>query len=162
MQRALDSDVAIAFVYYNYQQTEQQKLPAIVCALIKQLCRKKAVVPPGFLKTKQDALPPSELADLAIFVTLAQEFKELFILVDALDECLHERRHEAIGFFRALMSALPCAKVFVTSRKEIDIEAAFRSDITPTVQVGAKNTSQDIANYVHAETKRLRAGDHGK
>ena len=58
------------------------------------------------------------------------------------------------------MSSLPCAKVFITSRRESDIVRAFESG--DTIQIKADNVNPDIERFVCDEMEKLRQGYHGK
>ena len=60
------------------------------------------------------------------------------------------------------MKSIPCAKVFITSRKESDITEAFKREKAPIIEVKAENVAEDIRRYVGTEVKRLRAGYNGK
>jgi selenocysteine-specific translation elongation factor len=56
--------------------------------------------------------------------------KEMFIVIDALDECQEEGRPDTIRLLTEVMKSLPCVEVFVTSRKEGDIEQALMESNT--------------------------------
>jgi hypothetical protein len=58
--------------------------------------------------------------------------KEVYIVIDALDECPENDRPDIIRLLTEVMALLPCVKVFVTSRREGDIERAFAETSTPT------------------------------
>jgi ankyrin repeat domain-containing protein 50 len=161
-ERAMYKDVGIGFVYYNYQSTEMRDASRIIVALIKQLCRKKDVVPPAFLKVKQDAMDPSQLGNQESFITVASEFREVVVIIDALDECPKDARNRILGFLSGVVNNLPCAKVFVTSRRERDIEEAFMKLKTPIIEIEAESVAADISSYVKSEIKRLRDGYDGK
>jgi ankyrin repeat domain-containing protein 50 len=160
--RALEKEVGICFAYYNYQSPEMQESSQIIPALIKQLCRKKDSVPPGFLRIKQDSLNPSTLGNQESFIAVAQEFEECFLLMDGLDECSREKRHHVLGFLSAIVKSLPRAKIFVTSRRETDLIRAFEQMRTPMIEVEAKNVEEDISTYVTYEIERLCNGYNGK
>ncbi|KAF7504496.1 hypothetical protein GJ744_002176 [Endocarpon pusillum] len=165
-QRALDKDVGIAFVYYNYDIRDMKDESFVIIALIKQLCRqlcrKNEDVSPGFLKVKQDALPPSQLGNFDSFSTTACQFSEVFIIIDALDECPQDNRPKILKFLRDVTSRIPRMKVFVTSRREIDIEEAFQEIDTPRIMIEARTVEEDITRYVRDEVRRLRAGQDGQ
>jgi ankyrin repeat domain-containing protein 50 len=84
------------------------------------------------------------------------------MVIDALDECPEHERYQVIGFITKIVETLPCAKVFVTSRRESDILHAFEGGNTPTIQIKAENIAADIGLYVHSEVKKLRKGYYGK
>jgi hypothetical protein len=154
-QRASDDTAGIAFAYYNYQSPELSQLPRVIAAVVKQLCRKKDRIPAGFLKTKQDALPPSQLGDRESFITAAGQFEETFLVVDALDECDNVVRHGMLKFLREIVDSRLLVKVFVTSRREGDIENEFKRLNRPTILVEARSVATDIEKYVTDEVRRL-------
>ena len=98
------------------------------------------------------------------FIKLADnlEFKEVFVVIDALDECPERERHHVIRFISEVMKALRCAKIFVTSRRESDIVRAFEDGSTPTIQIKEENVAADIESFVQSEVKTLRKGFYGK
>ena len=54
-----------------------------------------------------------------------------------------------------LVNELPCAKVFVTSRKEADITNKFSQLNEPTIEIEAKNSADDIEIYVRGQVGSL-------
>ncbi|KAH7125709.1 ankyrin repeat-containing domain protein [Dendryphion nanum] len=59
--------------------------------------------------------------------------------------------------------SVPCrVKVFVTSRREMDIVKAFEDRHIPTIPVLAENVAADIEAFARSKIKRLRSGEHGK
>ena len=90
------------------------------------------------------------------------EFKEVFIVIDALDECSECERPHIIRFITEVMNALRCAKIFITSRRKSDIVRAFEDSSTPTIQIKANNVAADIESFVQSEVKKLRKGFYGK
>jgi ankyrin repeat domain-containing protein 50 len=152
----LSKEVGICFAYYNYKSPEMQDLSLIISALIKQLCRKKNTVPSAFLRNKQDSLSPSTLGNQESFALIAQQFQELFLVVDGLDECPRAKRHPVLGFLSGVVEGSPRAKVFVTNRRETDLVRAFGKMTTPTIKFKAKSGAADISKHVTDEIKLLR------
>lgn len=95
------------------------------------------------------------------FRVLAESFRELFIVVDALDECTYNNRPDMIGFLRQIMQALPLAKIFVTSRPEVDIARTFQAEKLPTLKVDVASVQPDIKKYIEDEGRHLRRGRNG-
>jgi hypothetical protein len=95
---------------------------------------------------------------------LTQElnFMEVYVVIDALDECPQRERHHIIGFITEVMKALRCAKIFVTSRRESDIIRAFEESNTSAIQIKAENVMGDIETFVGSEVQKLRNGYHGR
>jgi hypothetical protein len=160
----LDERTAIWFAFYNYRTSDSQNPKQIAAAFLKQLCRHSATVPIELLNFKQDARLPS-LADIEQFLIklpAVMKLKEIFIIVDALDECHEKDRPTIIRLLAEIIKRIPCAKVFVTSRRESDIERAFAESKTPTIQIQAENVEADIRSFVESEIRKLRQGYYGK
>lgn len=164
-RRILDDHVGVAFFYYDYRLEESQQVSFVLCALLKQICRVGQDIPDGFLKTKRDALPPSQLGNLDAFVEAVQfyQLREVFLVIDALDECPRRQRPAVLAFLGDLDRRLDCLKLFVTSRPETDIREAFLSRMkTPHIAIEAQSVKADIHHYVTEETQRLRQGSNGR
>ena len=86
-----------------------------------------------------------------IFVTMVHEFPTpIFVVVDALDECLVDRK----AFLEGLVS-FPDAKVrfFLTSRNELGIDRALR--LSPLVLKRPMDVEADIENFVIQRVEQL-------
>lgn len=160
--KAPSKEVGLAFAYCDYGNSNTHSLKKLVAALIKQLCRKPDTIPSQFTKMKKDALSPMQLGNLESFTTIAGVFKEVFIVIDALDECPLEKRPEVLGFLSEVTKIIARIKIFVTSRREPDIECEFSNTRVPVLRIDAANTNSDIKIYVSDEIPKLRTGFHGK
>jgi ankyrin repeat domain-containing protein 50 len=161
-EHALSKEVGICFAYYNYKSPEMQDLSLIISAIIKQLCRNKDTVPSAFLRNKQESLSPSTIGNQESFALIAQQFHELFLVVDGLDECPRAQRPPVLGFLSAVVEGSPRVKIFVTSRRETDLVQGFGKLTAPTIELEAESVAADISKYVTDEIKVLREGHNGK
>ena len=99
-----------------------------------------------------------------IFLATVQQFNCVFLVLDALDECIKEQRTDLFGFFaRTVGTSIGTdhglVKLFVASRKELDIERAFMQMSFPKIEVEAKKVGSDIELYVQAQIEhRLQDG----
>lgn len=107
------------------------------------------------------SLRPS-LADLCDIFTsyTSSSFGKAFLLIDALDECPFEARHQMVRFLFHILQHVPGIKILVMSRKELDIQEAFQEH--PSLLIGKQDVSRDIKTYITTEVRRLRRGYHGK
>jgi hypothetical protein len=135
-----------------------------VNALLKQICRKKDQIPHNLLQTKYDALSPSLIGTQDRFVTLAEDLSQVYVVFDALDECPERERRDVLGFITGIVTAkIGChVKIFVTSRKEMDIAKAFEDKNVPTIQIRAESVAADIVTFARSQVEKLRNGEHGK
>lgn len=158
---AMRDKVGISFAYYNYRKPELGDCRMIIGALIKQLCQKKDSIPLELLNLMHNSHSKATASNPASFISLAESFKEVFIVLDALDECPEHERHRIIGFITKIVAEQQCAKVFITSRREADILEAFEGK-TSTIQIEARSVAADIALHVRDEVTKLRKGYNGK
>lgn len=77
------------------------------------------------------------------------------MVLDALDECSPERREILLEFVIKLTTKLSRVKIFVTSRREHDIEQAFLSEGISTIQIKAENVNEDIRKFVNSQVDLL-------
>jgi hypothetical protein len=159
----LQEDAGICFAYYNYRDAQLGDVSQILAALIKQLCRKKDRIPHDLLQVKHDALPSSLVGTYDRFVPLLGNLSKVYVVFDALDECPEEKRKDIIGFITAIVTAPGscCVKIFVTSRKEMDITKAFEDSRIPTIPIQADNVASDIKSFARNQVETLRRGEHG-
>ena len=131
---------------------------------------------------QNDSQPTSEELQ-GVFLAVAKQFNSIFLVLDALDECTRDQRAELCGFFSRLIelsvtssntgigtptsqagpsagiiqtpsTSSGCVKLFVTSRKEQDIERVFRQRSYPKVEIEAEKVDCDIAVYVKAQIEQ--------
>ena len=159
---ALNPRIGLAFCYFNYKQADTQRPRHILSAFIKQLCWKREVLPPQILafyrKHIYDARTPSLNALQGALAELCEDFDEIYLVVDALDECEQSLREEILDSVVELSKLHSLVKTFITSRREIDIEQMFKALSTPTICIKAKNTASDIRRYV-VDTVDLLTGN---
>ncbi|EUC36296.1 hypothetical protein COCCADRAFT_73150, partial [Bipolaris zeicola 26-R-13] len=163
-EAGLREKTAICFAYYNYRDTRLANITTIIAILIKQLCQGMQDIPDNLLEIMRNARSPSLLGSKQYFFSLTENFSEVFVVFDALDECPEERREDILGFITEVvtMPAPHCIKVFATSRREMDITEAFVKKDVPTIQISAGNVSADIETFARSRVEELRSGQHGK
>ena len=77
------------------------------------------------------------------------------ILIDALDECRSDQRHELLGALDILLEkSSQLVKVFVSSRDDVDI--VLRLQKHPNVYINIYDNKHDIDRFVRAEVQRAR------
>lgn len=163
-EKGLQKNTAICFAYYNYRDTQLGDVSQIIAALIKQLCRKRESIPYDLLKLKHDALSPSLVGTQERFISLVEGLSQVFVVFDALDECPEQERNKILGFITSIVTmSVQChIKVFVTSRREMDIAKAFENKRIPAIQIQAENVAADIQTFARSQVERLCAGKDGK
>ena len=148
--------VAIAYFYFDFNDTEKQRHDRFTRSLVEQLAW-QSVNALAFLDSvvsrKQNAneQPKQEELELTLQQMLG-DFEETFIIIDALDEC--EEREELILLLVKLKSwGGEKMHVLVTSRKERDIEEGLAPLLTREIRLQSALVDKDICNYI---SERLR------
>ena len=102
-----------------------------------------------------------------IFLEIIRQLGHVFFVVDALDECSLDERRKLCNFLLSITDTVSTGtsgsqgtvKLFVTSRKEPDIEKAFRQQVIPKIEIEAAKVDTDIEIYVKAQIElRLQNG----
>ena len=158
----LSTDTGITFIYCNYK--ESRTLTTYIRLALKQLCQIMQSIPPKLQEVYQqhygnDTQPRYDELRI-VFLAIMQQFGRIFFVLDALDECTLAQRKDLSEFIVNIANTTSnqgIVKLFVTSRKEPDIERAFQQ--IPTIEVEAAKVDCDIKEYVKAQIElRLQNG----
>lgn len=159
-QFALSNDTGIVFAYCNYK--EPQEAATYLKVFIKQLSRRMSELPVELEKlydkhhSNASNLGLTEL--LNTFIAVSGCFHKVFVVLDALDESTEDQKSDLFKALRGIGEADGAnTKLFVTSRKEPDIQRAFGG--FPVIEIEAKKVDADIESYVTAQLdQHLRDG----
>jgi len=161
----LNDKVGVVFAYFKYNSLASQHPSQVVSTFIKQLCWKKEQIPQYLLDFYHtydwDARIPAFDKYKDNFFRLAKSFGQIFVVLDALDECQQEEengifnREQIMNFIFDLTNGTPCTKLFLTSRRETDIRDALKRYQTPTIQIEGENVVEDINAYVSDHVEDL-------
>ena len=155
------ANTGIAFVYCNYK--ESRTTTTYIRSALKQLCRTVQSLPPELQEVykqnhNNDRQPKyNELRN--VFLAIIRQFGRIFFVLDALDECTPDQRRDLCEFLLSIANTNTTStgtsqgivKLFVTSRKESDIERTFQPQSIPTIEVEAAKVDSDIEIYVKAQ-----------
>ena len=102
------------------------------------------------LRKDQREPPPAGLRDLHELIQKASKYhQQVRVVVDALDEC-NENREEAFKLLRDL-GQVTCISTVVTSRKEHDIDAVFRSFPSISLTTLRAQIEVDMKTYIEEQ-----------
>ncbi|CAG8979473.1 hypothetical protein HYALB_00012073 [Hymenoscyphus albidus] len=168
----------LAFFYCtrNASEPERADPDEIMRSILKQLCCTKVVTPvrePLVSKYKElkeesddDGVeePPKPTCDecVDLIISLLESIPATIIL-DALDECDPDRRHELLlACDKIIQRSVNVVRIFVSSRDDGDI--VCRLEKSPNVYIKTEDNHKDIKRFVLSEVgqsiaeKRLQAG----
>jgi hypothetical protein len=157
--------LAYFYCLRSAQEKERADPDFILRAILKQLSCTKLDIPirelvvEAYKEKKIDAdendcellgLSLKETTDLIINLL---KTNPAIIIIDALDECDHERRPELLkALDRIIYESLNIVKVLVSSRDDNNIVCHL--DRSPNISVEAKDNSDDIKRFTQREVAR--------
>jgi hypothetical protein len=148
-----DSNKAIIYFYFDFNDSQKQHTEAMHKSLIIQILQQSKEIPPRLrelysLHVKAQRQPPAD-ALLTALGQLIESFLHVYIVLDALDECADR---EELMETLALLSRwrLPSNHLIVTSRREWDIEQTIQRIASPQGKVclESKVVDEDIRQYI--------------
>jgi Cdc6-like AAA superfamily ATPase len=154
----MDPNVAITYIYCNYQRHDKQTLEHLLSSLLKQLVQRRASIP-GNIKAlygrhKDEKTRPS-LSEITILLqSAAAIYSTVFIIVDALDECqtIDGCRTNLLWEIFNLQNNTG-ANIFATSRYNDKITEMF--DGCVSLKISANDN--DVKMYLRGQMRRLQS-----
>ncbi|KAK4119292.1 ankyrin [Parathielavia appendiculata] len=132
-----DPLTALAYFYFSFSDAKKQGVDGMLASLVKQLCSRRPILPRVMDSLhefrERGERPDAKTLEETLIAAMAG-FSSVHIVIDALDECLvlqGERRLLLDTVRRIVMAAPANLHVFLTSRKEVDIEAVLGPLLSP-------------------------------
>lgn len=160
-QKIPGNSEALAYFYCKQGEPRLSEPEAILRSLGRQLSTKAMC--PGLQKPTVTAFEESSSKGkyddglgtkecVRLIVELVNLTLQTTIVIDALDECNHDTRHE---LFRALRTIIETSdslvKIFISSRNDDDIELEFNRE--PNISIDVTDNVADIELYVRTEVE---------
>ena len=156
----MDDGIGIAYMYCRHDAPREERSASSMFGLfIKQLIWKTRQLPNavrdfghGYIR---DARVPSLEKYVSILLDMSTTFDQVFLVLDGLDECDKSERKSIIHSFQHLLSMTQSYRIFVSSRREDDIEREFLCRQVPMIPIEPRNTRADIEAFVRDEVSKL-------
>ncbi|KAH8719160.1 hypothetical protein GQ44DRAFT_687973 [Phaeosphaeriaceae sp. PMI808] len=152
-----DIRMVTAYFYFDFNDTQKQDPELMLRSLLCQLLQRSVMIPKGvdaLFSSCGNGRQPSMHALLEVTRQTVQEFTQVYVVLDALDECM--QRSELMGVLKIVTGWQPDnLHLLMTSRKERDIERSLESYVEEedTVCLQRDVVDQDIQRYIQ---QRLR------
>lgn len=145
---------AVAYIFCNYKDRENQTVPNLLSCLVHQLLLQKPhALIHGVAAMRESHKPTGTSPSLAEYVKVlemaASRFASISIIVDALDEC-SEENDERRTLISELLKLTPVVRLLVTSR---DIPQ-IRRQLQNAIHVKVKARQDDILRYIDTRIER--------
>ncbi|KAH6667724.1 hypothetical protein B0J14DRAFT_170784 [Halenospora varia] len=145
-----DSAVAIAYFYFDFNDTEKQRHEKYLRSLIEQFSVQSVKSMDAlnilFARSQDGRQQPTTDALLSTLQHMLRDFQQTFIILDVLDEC--KEREELLGLLKNSMDwKVENLHVLATSRRERDIEETLAPLTTGQICTQSALVNADI--HIH-------------
>ena len=155
--QAKKENIAVAGLYCDIVSQQEQTITNIMGAILKQLVGKVGI--PSYLREEFEEGKTEfggrglRLVDLmGMLRTVIASLSQVFICVDALDECLPKCLPELFKSLRDIVRDSPSTRIFLTGRPHVrgDIQKCFAK----AVVIPISPNPNDIRNYVEMKLRK--------
>lgn len=140
-------DTGIAYIYCDYADRGDQTVENMIASLTKQLSLRTASIPNPVRELYRQCNQGKSRPDLSKIMEtlklLCIEFKQVFIVLDALDECDEQARRSLLAQLEKLDHSI--SRCFLTSRHHL-LDMGKRYGKYPQIEINAKD--QDIHQFL--------------
>ena len=155
--QAEDGDIVVAGLYCDFLAQQEQTVTNMIGAILKQLVDREEImkgVCEAFQKRKQGfGGRRLLLADLmGMLRTTIALLPQVFICIDALDECLPKHLPELLESLRDIARESPKTRIFLTGRPYV--RGAIQRYFTLAVVIPISPNTDDIRNYLEMRLDR--------
>jgi len=149
--QAGDGDVAVVGLYCDFLAQKEQTITNIMGAILKQLAGRR-----GIPNDAREAFQIGKrefggrrllLGDLMRILRISiASLPQVFICIDALDECLPKHLPELLGSLRYIVRECPQTRIFLTGRPHI--KPAIERDFPEAIVRHINPSVEDIRSYM--------------
>ena len=149
----LSEHVAIAYIYFDYNDRDTLNNRNITANLLQQLATRLDILEQELEKTYDALYPrcrkPEASTLMRLLYCCAKEFRSSFFIFDALDECGEAQRPEILSTISRLSGSF---QVFATSRRHPrNVRRLFEG--APTIEITAHQS--DIERFLEVRLKEV-------
>lgn len=146
---SLNKNIACIYIYFDYKKHNSQNLTGLLSSLLVQLLRSQMGISTKireiFEAWKQTRIQPSPEDYVEMLKSQIKAVPKVFIVIDALDECLDDTETNTLSSFLGACQELPeNAHMLFTSRPGID----FAPMIDATCELAVTADASDIRQYL--------------
>ena len=149
--QAREEDLVVAWLYCDFLAQQEQTVINMIGAILKQLVGRREI-PKDIREAFQEGRRPL-LADLKRILRIAiASLPQVFICIDALDECLPKNLPELLESLRDIVLESSGTRIFLTGRHHV--KEAIQRYFTKVVVIPVSPNEGDIRNYLEMKLDR--------
>ncbi|PNP58266.1 hypothetical protein THARTR1_01781 [Trichoderma harzianum] len=162
-QYVSELSTVVSYFYFSFSDPEKQNVDVMLASLTKQICARQTQRSQLMERLGQYKIsgqrPDTETLE-AVLIASASEFANIYVVIDALDECplLNEQRAKLLKSLRRILAIAPNKfHFFFTSRKEPDIDDKIRPILSSTnkneidLLARQQTINRDIIHYIDSQ-----------
>lgn len=159
-----DDDVIVIYFYCSFQRLAEQTVRNVLSILVRQLFQERHRLPPDvetlYNKHCRRKTTPSVDELEQLLQALVQDYRKVFILMDAMDECMSDEREctEFLDKICSIQKSKKSVKLLVTTRHLPRIIEHF--GVCPQLEIRAHQ--EDIERFLDHNLRRLPVKSHAK
>ena len=137
--------LAVAWLYYDYNAQQEQTVINMMGAILKGLVGRE--IPEDIRKAFREGRRrplPSDL--MRMLRTAIASLPQVFICIDALDECLPKNLPELLKSLRDIVQESPQTRIFLTGRPHV--KEAIQRYFSKVISIPIGPNQDDIRNYL--------------
>jgi len=142
--QAREGDLAVAWLYCDYNFQQEQTAINIIGAILKQLAGRE--IPEDIRKAFQERRRPLLEDLIRMLKSAVAVLPRVFICIDALDECLPKDLPKLLESLRDVVRESPTTRIFLTGRPHV--KEAIHRYFTEAVAIPISSNQGDIKDYV--------------
>lgn len=132
---ASNTNCGVAYIYFNYQDHDQQEHLHILASLVEQLARQRPHLFATIRSQYGDYKRPTLNELYSIILEATKSFHRVFFVLDALDECDQNQRKVLLPLFRRMEK--DGISFFLTSRPQSEDIQDFLRDVVE-IEISSK------------------------
>ncbi|KAJ9266774.1 hypothetical protein DTO212C5_6201 [Paecilomyces variotii] len=152
-----NNSVGIAYIYFSYSRSHEQRIQDILASLLKQLVRKQLHLPDPVKRLYDQhhdrGTRPMHESLSRTLGTIAQRYEKVFIIIDALDECYSTDPCRDMLLSEIFSLQLQSDVRFLATSRSIP-EIMMRFDGKPSLEVRANH--HDVQTYIKGNIGRFK------
>jgi hypothetical protein len=146
---SFNNKIVCIYVYFDYKKQKSQNLMNLLSSLLVQLLQSRASVCVKIKEIyeahRQRGIQPSTDNYVEMLKCQMQSIPKVYLIIDALDECLDDPEPHTLSNFLAACQKLPDnTHILFTSRPGI----GFATKINPTCELEVVANSDDMRQYL--------------
>ena len=135
----------VAWFYIDYLSQEEQTVTNILGAILKRLVGGREI-PKEIEKAFHEGRRPLLAELIGILKKAMTSLPQIFICIDALDECLPKNLPELLESLRDIVRESPTTRIFLTGRPHVS--GAIQRYFTRAVVIPISPNTDDVRNYL--------------